>query len=64
MNILHKGEFSAKLNNKNSFLDKFELLGGKNAIEKLLGHANKDVYQKAEEIDNKFFINYYTEVDY
>ena len=64
MNILHKGEFIAKLNNKNSFLDKFELLGGKNAIEKLLGHANKDVYQKAEEIDNKFFINYYTEVDY
>lgn len=61
-NVLNKGEWIAKINGRNSFVDKFEIIGGRNAIEKLLGHPNKRVYLKAEELESCFFSN--CEMDY
>ena len=56
-NILNKGEWIEKINGKNSFVEKFEIIGGRNAIEKLLGHPNKRVYLRAEEFESCFFPN-------
>jgi hypothetical protein len=48
------GMFIQNLSGHNNFIEDFELLGGKELLEKLLGNPNKEVYLKSENILNKF----------
>ena len=55
--LLVVGGIIKSLGGKNVILETFEYYGGKEMMEKLLNHKNKDIYDRALNIMNEFFEN-------